>query len=54
MRIAMLMTNSIEMASLCIDLCAWVVELSVTHGIEDDKAGYLVKQLRGLARPQVI
>ena len=53
MRIAMLMTNSIEMASLCIDLCSWVEGLSITHGVEDDKAAYLVKQLRGLARPKI-
>lgn len=52
MRIAMIMTNSIEMASLCIDLCSWVETLSVTHGIEDEESSKMVKRLRELARPR--
>ena len=53
MRIAMIMTNSIEMASLCIDLCSWVETLSVTHGIEDEESARIVRRLRELARPRI-
>jgi hypothetical protein len=53
MQLATIMTNSLEMASIGIDICAWIVELEVTHGIEDDKIADLVKKFRTLARPKI-
>lgn len=53
MQVSQIMSNSIEMASIGIEICAWIVELESSHGIEDDKIASLVKQFRTLARPKL-
>lgn len=53
MELATIMTNSLEIASIGIEICAWIVEIGSSHGIEDDKIASLVKQFRTLARPKI-
>lgn len=53
MTLATIMANSLEFATIGIEICAWIVELEASHGIEDDRIASLVKQFRTLARPKV-
>jgi len=52
MQLAKILTNSLEIATIGVELCAWITQLDHTHGIEDEEITKKVKKFLTLARPK--